>query len=164
MKNPLNARSAAWVAALAAVAATAWAASDTYYSSSPASTTAVTTTSGLAPGETVVTHETVIADEPVAPAPAPATRPVVIEQSVQQPPITIEQRRLTLDERIQADVMDALLHAKITGHIGVESRDAAVTLTGWTATAGQARRAEMYAHVSGVTYVDNQIRPRVGSI
>src|SRR5262249_12925482 len=160
----------ALLAALGAVAATAWAMNDSY---SPASTTATTTT--LAPAEPVVVHETVMTSEPIvtketvittetAAVPAPA-RPVAVADEVRQPPITIEQRRLSLDERIQSDVMDAILHSpNMTGQIGVESHDAAVTLTGWTATGGQARRAERLAHVTGVRYVDNQTRPRVGAI
>lgn len=162
MKNPLNARNAALVAALAAVAATAWATSDSYYSSSQPATTAATTTTTVAPAEPVALKETTPVSEPaIAPAPRPAP---VVEQSVAQPPITVEQRRLTEDQRIQSLVMDTILAAPhMTGKIGVESRDAVVTLTGWTNTSGQAYRAGMYAHrVSGVRYVENQIRPRVG--
>ena len=146
----------ALVAALGAIAATAWAMNDSYY---PVTTTTTTTTT-LAPAQPVVVHETLVTDEP-----APATRGVVIaEDRVTQPPITIEQRRLSLDERIQSDVMDAVLHTpNITGKIGVESSDAVVTLTGWTNTSGQAFRAGRSAQgVQGVKYVDNQIRPRVG--
>ncbi len=125
-------------------------------------TAATTTTTALAPAEPVALKETTAVSEPaVAPAPRPAP---VVEQSVAQPPITVEQRRLTEDQRIQSLVMDEILAAPhMTGKIGVESHDAVVTLTGWTNTSGQAYRAGMYAHrVSGVRYVENQIRPRVG--
>lgn len=164
MKSPLNVPNAALVAALAAVAATAWATSDSYYSSSqPATTAAATaTTTTLAPTEPVALKETTTVSEPeTAPAPRPAP---VAEESVAQPPITVERRRLSEDQRIQSLVMDAILAApNMTGKIGVESRDAVVTLTGWTNTSGQAYRAGTYAHrVSGVRYVENLIRPRIG--
>jgi len=147
MKNVLIA------ATLTATAATALAWNDSYYSSRSAAP--------VVSSEPVVVQETVVTSEP--------TRGVVIAEEpryVPQPRITIEQRRLSLDERIQSDVMDAVMHApNVTGKIGVESRDAAVTLTGWTATAGQARRVERVAHgISGIRSIDNQIRPRVGSI
>ena len=45
----------------------------------------------------------------------------------------------------------------------MESRDAVVTLTGYTVTAGQAHRAGRYAgSVEGVKYVQNEIRARIG--
>ena len=166
MNNSLNARNAALVAALAAVAATAWATSDSYYPSPQASTSAAPPAS-VAPSDSVIAPQTVVVDDPAVAAPvpaAPAARPVVVDEGVRQPPITIEQRRLTLDERIQADVMDAVLHTpNVTGKIGVESNDAIVTLTGWTNTSGQAFRAGRSAQgVQGVTHVENLIRPRVG--
>lgn len=162
MRNPTNIRKIALLAALAAVTATAWAMNDSYVAPQ---TTAATQSGALAtqpaPAEPIALKETTIVSEPEA-VPAPRALPV-IDRSV-QPPITIEERRLSEDERIQALVMDAILTApRMTGKIGVESRDAVVTLTGWTATSGQATRAGMYAHrVSGVKSVDNQIRPRVG--
>ena len=52
---------------------------------------------------------------------------------------------------------------RISGKIGVESQGARVTLTGYTSTAAQADRAGRIARgVSGVSAVDNQIRPRIG--
>ena len=166
MKNQMNVRNAALVAALATLAATAWAMNDSTYSSTqagPVMAAAPAPAQPLAVHETLTPNEIVVTD--VAPAPAPALRPVAVDdESVKQPPITIEQRRLTLDERIQSDVMDAVLHTpNITGKIGVESNDAVVTLTGWTNTSGQAYRAGRSAQgVQGVKYVDNRIRPRVG--
>ena len=138
--NPPKLRSAALVGALAAVAATAWA-------SQP-----VAVADTLAPNESVVTE-----------APAPHLAPIV-DRSVMQPRITVEQRRLTRDQRIQSDVMDKLGEAgTISGKIGVQTRDATVTLVGYTSTSGQADRAGRAARgVMGVRYVDNQIRPRVG--
>jgi len=107
---------------------------------------------------------------PAASEPPPAIDPkmetrtrATMDQGSLQPPITIEERRLTLDERIQGNVMDVLLSQDLSGKIGVESQDAVVTLTGYTTTVGQAQRAGRYAaSVEGVKAVQNQIRPRVG--
>jgi hypothetical protein len=109
---------------------------------------------------------------PAASEPPPAIDPKVeapartlMNEGALQAPITIERRRLTLDERIQGNVMDILLMqaANLSGKIGVESEDAVVTLTGYTTTVGQAQRAARYASsVEGVRAVQNQIRPRVG--
>jgi hypothetical protein len=107
---------------------------------------------------------------PAASEPPPAIDPkletstrATMDESSLQPPITIEERRLTLDERIQGNVMDVLLSQNLSGKIGVESQDAVVTLTGYTTTVGQAQRAGRYAaSVEGVKAVQNQIRPRVG--
>ena len=109
---------------------------------------------------------------PAASEPPPMIDPKVetptrtlMDQGALQAPITVERRRLTLDERIQGNVMDVLLSqaANLSGKIGVESEDAVVTLTGYTTTVGQAQRAARYAaNVEGVKTVQNQIRPRVG--
>lgn len=155
-------RNVALGTALAAVAATAWAMNSEYSSTLvPAYTTTYTTVEAttappvvveetLAPGEAVVTTETVV-------VPAPEPRAV-------QPQITVEQRRLSEDERIQLVVMDRLAsNPRLSGQIGVESRDSVVTLSGWTRTSGQAWHAEREARsVSGVKYVQNHIRPRIG--
>jgi hyperosmotically inducible periplasmic protein len=87
----------------------------------------------------------------------------IVEHSV-QPPITVEERRLSEDERIQAQVMDKLAsNERLSGKIGVESHDAVVRLSGWTSTSGQAWRAGRDAgSIDGVRYVQNEIRPRVG--
>ena len=71
---------------------------------------------------------------------------------------------MSLDERIQSDVMDKLAASpNISGKIGVESKDAVVTLTGYTATTAQAYRAGRYAgSVEGVKYVQNDVRGRIG--
>ena len=91
-----------------------------------------------------------------------ATR--VVDRSIEQPGIIVEDRRLTEDERIRADVIDRLAgNPRISGLIGVETRDSVVRLSGWTRTSGQARHAERDARsVGGVRYVQNEIRPRVG--
>jgi hypothetical protein len=170
MNKPSNIRNVALVAALAAVAATAWAMNESLdlRSTAPATTVASTTSMGAtqaAPAQAPVepAKETVA---PAAPSAAPsAPRPTpVADESVSQSRITIEHRRLSRDELIQTDVMDTLMRApNLTGKIGVESHDAVVTLSGWTHTAGQAFRAGQYARgVTGVKYVQNDIRPRIG--
>ena len=163
MRFQPKARNAVLVAALAAVAATAWATNDMTYHSTyvPAYTVAV---EEPAP-EAVVVNESLAPNENVVIAAEEPAAPVVIERSTAyQPAITIEQRRLSNDERIQAQVMDRLAGIQnISGKIGVESNDAVVRLTGYTATNGQAYRAGREASsVMGVRYVQNEIRPRVG--
>ena len=144
MKN-FTLRNAVLVAALAAVGATAWAANEYVVQK---------------------TDVTVSQTEPIAPDTAPIATPAapVEDRSVAQPPVTVEHRRLTVDERIQADVMDKLANAQnISGKIGVESRDAVVTLTGYTVTAAQGQRAGRYAgSVEGVKSVNNELRARIG--
>ena len=143
-------RNAALVAGLAAVAATAWATND---HAVPPGYEPVSVDESLAPNESVVAPS----DERTVP---------VVEHSVAQPPLIVEERRLTLDQRIQADVIDRLSGSqRISGKIGVESQGAHVTLTGYTSTAAQAERAGRIARgVSGVRNVDNQIRPRIGGL
>jgi hypothetical protein len=157
MKDHLNLRSAALVAALAAIGATAWAANE-YVEQKDA---ALAQAEPQVPAEPIVPSESLAPNESVV---APSVPAPVVEQSVSQPPITVEAPRLTLDQRIQADVMDRLANApNISGKIGVESLDANVTLTGYTATAGQAYRAGRIAgSVDGVKYVQNEVRGRVG--
>jgi osmotically-inducible protein OsmY len=78
--------------------------------------------------------------------------------------IVVEAQRLS-DDHIQSMVMDKLAaNPRLTGRIGVTTRDAVVTLSGWTLTAGQAFRAEADArNVSGVRSVRNDIRPRLAA-
>jgi hypothetical protein len=169
-------RNAALAGALAAVAATAWATTSTLGTSAyvpdyraesqrplapPPGTIAVE--ESLAPNETIVTTypgtAAVSTDEAVV-----TSEGVVVERGVTQPAIIVEDRRLTLDERIRADVMDRLAqNPRLSGRIGVESEGAVVRLSGYTSTVGQARHAGRDARgVVGVRYVRNEIRPRVG--
>jgi hypothetical protein len=128
----------------------------------------------VTPTETVVAGPndvvTVAAEESIAPAEPvrtsdPAVLPVKTDIAV-EPPVTVTEQRLTTDQRIQADVMDLLARSEnLSGQIGVESRDSVVTLSGWTATSGQAWRAGRDAgRVIGVKHVVNEIRPRIGAI
>ena len=80
-------------------------------------------------------------------------------------PVIVEERRMPSDEILTALVVERLsANGRLEGKIGVESRDAVVTLTGWTRTEGQAWLAELETRrVTGVSYVHNQIRPRMGA-
>ena len=113
--------------------------------------------------ETVIFPAQGIAPEPVV-VPAPVAPPRAVAPA--EPSIIVTEKRLTLDQRIQADVMDVLASdPSISGKIGVESHDAVVHLSGYTMTAGQAWRAGRDAgKVLGVRYVVNEIRPRVGAV
>jgi hypothetical protein len=126
-----------------------------------ATETVIADEKGLAPNEQVVTPTT---ETPVA-AKQPAAVPVV-ESARAEPAITVEQQRLSVDQRIQADVIDLLArNPNLSGKIGVVSADAVVTLTGWTTTSGMAWRAGRDARgVIGVRHVVNEIRPKVGGI
>ena len=159
-------RSAALVAALTTIAATAWATSDRVSNAAyvPAPVANGQQPAWQPPAQPVAVSDTLAPNESVV-AESDATYAAPVEDhSIAQPRITIEGRRLTRDQRIQSDVMDKLgENGRISGQIGVETRDAMVTLTGYTSTSGQAERAGRAARsVMGVRYVDNQIRPRVG--
>ena len=141
MKNPTNIRRAALVAALAAVTATAFAmnsdedlqASATLGVGDGLVVAEDTTVKYLDSNEAIVEESAPLASQDVV---------AVVERPAAQPPVTVEERRLTLDERIQGDVMDAIYNSpNISGKIGVESHNAVVTLTGYTMTGGQAWRA-----------------------
>jgi hypothetical protein len=166
-------RNAALVGAFAALAATAWATNESISSGAwipiynntaaerPVATSAepIAVNDSLSPSESVVAASEAVAYENHAVA-----IPALADRSVAQPGITVEERRLSLDERLQAAVMDKLANnSRLSGKIGVESHDAVVTLSGYTSTVGQAQRAGRDAgSIVGVKYVQNQIRPRVG--
>jgi hyperosmotically inducible periplasmic protein len=153
--------------ALVAVAATAWAMDDSMpyslYTTEEyvaAEEPAAPANDVVAPNESLSPNESVVTTNDTS-----ATKAAPIEErSVAQPPITVETRRLTDDERIQAQVMDKLAsNPNLSGKIGVEANDAVVRLSGWTSTVGQAYRAGLDAgSITGVKYVQNEIRPRVG--
>jgi hypothetical protein len=117
---------------------------------------------GLSPNEEVVTTTTTTNAAPAA----PKVHLAPVSEVPPREPITVEQQRLTLDQRIQADVIDLLArNPNLSGKIGVVSEDAVVTLTGYTTTSGMAWRAGRDARgVIGVRHVVNEIRPRVGGI
>ena len=172
-----NLRMPLLAAALAATVASSWATYNSTLIPAPseqkalnesvatplAAQPAVADEKGLAPNEQIVTPTTTT-EAPVA-AKQPAAVPVV-ESARPAPAITVEQQRLSVDQRIQADVMDLLARSpNITGKIGVVSEDSVVTLTGWTTTSGMAWRAGRDARgVHGVRHVVNEIRPKVGGI
>jgi hypothetical protein len=158
-------RNTALAVALAAVTASAWAThealSDTAYVPAPS---AAVEPAPLTATEPIALNDSLTADESVVAASDATVVAPVADASIPQPAITIEQRRLSEDERIQAVVMEKLANnPRLSGKIGVESYDSVVTLTGYTSTVGQATRAGYDARsVIGVKYVQNQIRPRVG--
>ena len=175
MTNRPMLRNVTLVAALAAVTATAWAASESLSESTWVPHMRVATqdevtmaeekaayneplpaNDALPSDDALASNERVMPIEAVAMPAEPASAP--------QPRITVEQRRLTTDQRIQAQLMDVIAQApNMSGQIGVESNNAVVTLSGWTATSGQARRAVRYAYaIEGVRDVQSEIRPRVG--
>lgn len=174
MKKATAIRNATLVAALAAIAATAWGMGDTLSDSVWVPAPKVTGEPATpAPEGSITEGETVVVDpaqqsERVMPLeaaaiPAPQAAAPTQPAATMQPPITVEQRRLTTDERIQAQLMDVLAQSSVSGKIGVESRDAVVTLSGWTTTSGQAQRVARYAWaIEGVKDVQNEIRARVG--
>ena len=171
-------RIAALAAALAAVTASAWAAYDSGYQSNwfPAPTPSATYVPAQPLAATEPAREPIAVEHSLGPnetvvgprvqAAPPVVERRVAEPTVVQPRITVEQKRLSEDERIRAQVMDRLAGMRnISGKIGVESRGAVVRLTGYTTTAGQAWRAGNEAgRVTGVRAVRNEIRPRMGGI
>jgi hypothetical protein len=137
---------------------------------------AETSAQWVAPSDPVPVEASLAANEtvmpqapPAAPAPhaAPAKRAKGTKPhlAAKTPPRNrVEIRRVPLDRRIQSEVIGALTRApSIHGRIGVESKDAVVTLRGWTATPGEARRAGLIAlQVKDVKVVENYLRPRIG--
>jgi hypothetical protein len=116
----------------------------------------------LLPNETMVitdSQEATVKEMEARPAPAAVYDRV-------EPSIEITKPRLTVDQRIQADVMDHLArNPNLSGKIGVVTDAQVVTLTGYVATSGQAWRAGRdVGRVEGVRQVVNEIRPRVGGI
>jgi len=81
-----------------------------------------------------------------------------------EPPVVVTAPRATEDQLITYDVLDTLANdSRISGRIGVETRDNVVELTGVVTTPGQARRASRDAmSVDGVKYVRNNLDTRVG--
>jgi len=162
-------------ALVAASGASAWArVGDSLLVPAPGEPIAITETDPALDDPMVTITEPTPGEEavpaPVAATPEPAVaarqQPVVMPSAEprMEPSITITRPRITVDERIQADVIELLAHSpNLGGKIGVVSADSVVTLTGYTSTSGQAWRAGNYARgVEGVKYVVNEIRPRVG--
>ncbi len=172
MKKYVKVRNVAPMAALVAVTATAWATNESLSTpaADPELLNTYATEQRVAMPEPVATPEAFAPSEEKIPSNAAndAARPAPVQaqadRAVAEPPITVEQKRLTVDERIQADVMDRIAQTQnLSGKIGVETRDAVVTLTGFTSTAFQAERAGRAARsVDGVRDVQNLIRARVG--
>ena len=79
-----------------------------------------------------------------------------------QPPIVV--RPEDNDAALNQDVVETLaLDPRLSGRIGVETRDRDVSLSGVVGTEGQARRAERDARgVYGVDNVHNELISRIG--
>jgi hypothetical protein len=152
--------------ALGAGAASAWAYTSTFIPDVTNERATRQSEMALDPNETVVSAEPPAAAPAPVEAPAPAAPPARSAPPRPEPAITVEKPRLTADQRIQADVIELLAsNPALSGRIGVVSEDRVVTLTGYTATSGQAWRAGRDARgVPGVRHVVNEIRPRVGAI
>src|SRR3954467_14040105 len=141
-------RNVALTVALAAVAASAWAANGHYRSVLIPSYDAGATTPDAAQPPQPVVPEPVVTPQPAAtldqslsPGESVVTETRTV-RTVTESRITVETPRLTEDERIQAQVMDKLAaNSRLSGKIGVVSQGSVVTLSGWTRTAGQAWRA-----------------------
>lgn len=168
-------RNAALVGAIAAVTASAWAineSKETLSESSLAPTYSYTAieerpvamSSEVAVSESLSPNESIVLSSESAPVATESRSILVAERSIERTAITVEEQRLTEDQRIQSQVMDLLArNPRLSGKIGVESYDAIVTLSGWTPTAAQARHAATDARsVMGVRDVRNEIRARVG--
>jgi hypothetical protein len=134
----------------------------------PMAVSAAEGTTVVTQDETVVTplkepETTTAQPAPIAvPPPAPAPKEAAASQ---EPKVIVTEQRLTEDERIQREVMDVLANnERLSGKVGVETKDRVVTLSGYLMTSGQVWRAGRDAHVVGVRYVINEIRPRVGPV
>jgi len=94
------------------------------------------------------------------------TTTAVFASSLSEPSITVTEQRLTLDQRIQTDVMNLLArNPDLIGKVGVETKEQVVNLSGNLATPGQVWRVGRdVSRVQGVKYVVNEIRPRVGVV
>ena len=110
-----------------------------------------------------------IYSEPVAPDRTLVTERVVYEPVVYAPAVVEERVIVTApplseDQAITRDVVDTLVtNPRLSGRIGVETRNNTVSLTGRVATPGQVRAAERDAKsVPGVREVQSELRPSVG--
>jgi osmotically-inducible protein OsmY len=85
---------------------------------------------------------------------------------VKEPPVTVTAERKSKDELINEDVVKLLASdTRLSGYIGVETRDQIVTLNGRVTSAGQTWRATRIAQsVEGVREVRNHLRTRVGGM
>src|SRR6185436_13715930 len=90
-----------------------------------ANETVVTTIEPIRTAEPVIA--TVPADVPAAAIPVQVAEPAIPAE----PSITVTEQRLTEDQRIQLQVMDALArNTTLSGKVGVETRDQIVNLSG----------------------------------
>lgn len=92
------------------------------------------------------------------------TTPTTIEVVEERPQVIVTAPLLTRDQAITQDVVDTLASdPRLSGRIGVETRNRTVELSGRVATPGQVRMAERDAKsVPGVREVQSQLRSSVG--
>ena len=116
---------------------------------------------------TVTIEEPASTAEPAIPRSEPvmnvAAPPPVIAP-VQEPPVTVYADRKSKDELINEDVVRLLANdSRLSGYIGVETRNQIVTLNGRLTTSGQTSHAVRVAQsVEGVREVRNLLRAKVG--
>jgi osmotically-inducible protein OsmY len=81
-----------------------------------------------------------------------------------EPPVRVYGWRSTEDQLITNEVVNTLANdPRLSGYIGVETRNREVSLYGRVTTPGQVERAERDARsVDGVRDVHNYVRPKVG--
>jgi hypothetical protein len=156
-------------AALAVSLGTAYAAYESTYIPAPANAAAnepVVAPAAASPEQSATAEETTVTTTELPVAVKQERAVVPVSEAQPAPAITVTEPRLTTDQRNQADVIDLLArNPNLSGKIGVVSEDSVVTLTGYTATSGQAWRAGRDARgVQGVKHVVNEIRPRIGAI
>ena len=125
-------------------------------------TTPTTTTYYYAPAPATTYYyapSTTYATPSLAEIYTPAADPILVEER-----ITVTAPSLTEDQAITRDVVDTLAYdSRLSGRIGVETRNNTVELSGRVGTPGQVRIAERDARsVPGVREVQNSIRPSVG--
>jgi len=131
----------------------------TYYEvTSPAVAQETVTTTTYVEPTSLSSNETVV--EPVV----TETTTTTTAAYVPAPAIEVTAPPLTEDQAINRDVVERLAqNSRLTGKIGVETKDREVKLTGIVTTRGQAILAGREASsVQNVRYVDNQIRNKVG--
>ena len=113
---------------------------------------------------TVTITEPASTSEPAVPTAEPIVNAAAPVAPVQEPPVTVYGERKTKDELMNEDVVKAIAaDSRLSGYIGVETREAIVTLNGRVSTPGQATYAIRDAQsVEGVREVRNMLRARVG--
>jgi hypothetical protein len=116
----------------------------------------------IPPAVTLGPNETLVTEMPADTAVPIADSPVV--HTARAPSIEVTAPPISEDEAINRDVVERLAsNQRLSGKIGVQTRNREVTLTGLVNTRGQALLAGREAgSIRNVAYVDNRIRNKVG--